>query len=202
MIYHLVLRRQPPLALPLEVIAIIAGFVAGSNAYATLASLAATSKLLKQECEPVLWETLIWCEKLGQDVVGNKIQEQLRQHVKYVVSRLTESSKLPENIGSDMSIAASGFSLWKSPTCQREEIWARPFRVSGCSCSTYILGVDMQMSLTSQSTLQPWMSSKIQVSLRFHHCCNAIIFGTRRVNSRVAAGFSMLQESGCKTLLV
>jgi hypothetical protein len=56
---RLPLSYQPCFALPLEVIVIIAGFLAGSNNYGTLASLCVCSQLVQQECQATLYETVI-----------------------------------------------------------------------------------------------------------------------------------------------
>lgn len=51
---------QPTPVLPIEVIANIAGFVAGDNDYAGLAAMSLTSHTMQQELKPILYETVTW----------------------------------------------------------------------------------------------------------------------------------------------
>jgi hypothetical protein len=83
--YHL----QPNPILPLEVLAIIAGFAAGANDYAGVAAMCATSQLMQAELKPVLYETVIWNSYFRERLHGslNQLDAPEFRHIRYVCPR-------------------------------------------------------------------------------------------------------------------
>lgn len=53
------LDRQNPVSIPLEVITIIADFLAGSSSFGTLFNLSLANKEVRQACLPTCYETII-----------------------------------------------------------------------------------------------------------------------------------------------
>jgi hypothetical protein len=70
------LDRQNPVSIPLEVITIIADFLAGSNSFGTLFNLSLANKQVRQECVPIFYETMIipdtnlWALRMKKAIIG------------------------------------------------------------------------------------------------------------------------------------
>lgn len=88
--------------LPVELLVIVAGFLAGQNSYGTLASLAGTCKLLKGEIAPTLYETVIldsnrqWWRDGGDGLTVKQIFEEstLKQRIDFRYTRYDKRSGL------------------------------------------------------------------------------------------------------------
>jgi hypothetical protein len=73
--------------LPLEVITIVAQFLAGDHAFATLAALHASNHALKQETSPILYETLFLDNKDNMSpYFQDSSEEGRRRMIKYTKS--------------------------------------------------------------------------------------------------------------------
>lgn len=71
------LFRQTVKSVPLEIIANIASFLAGSNSFRTLMSFSVMNKRIRQECAPMCYETIImpdtnyWALRLKRVITGD-----------------------------------------------------------------------------------------------------------------------------------
>ncbi|KAJ9113044.1 hypothetical protein QFC22_006140 [Naganishia vaughanmartiniae] len=153
--------KETPWMLPLELLVVIAQFLAGSDQYATLASLNSTCKLVRAETLPVLYETFIMPPECApnNEASTRLMKELLKKHgklIKYLIK--DEDFQTPSEVSNIHVEMSRGERLLRTRLSYPIYVPSVSARISNVVCATtleHLIRLSAANTVTDEAASTP-----------------------------------------------